>query len=236
MTKVAVVVPFDAVDPQRQRVWGWLRRRYEQLHPRWPLVIEAGGLEPWSKGAVVNAGVERTDAEILVIADADCFTVPAVLELIVRNVADPASKHQWGVPFGDVYRLDGPSTDRILERPPDCRIDGEWKPAALTRAKYPGKPGGGIVVVHRHAFVTVGGMDPRFLHWGGEDKAFGYALRCLTGRAARATVPLWHLWHPPSPAMGPRMSDPPENAALLRRYTRAQRTAGSMRALVAEHS
>src|SRR5665213_1068232 len=47
----------------------------------------------------------------------------------------------------------------------------------------------------REAFVVVGGMDPRFRGWGGEDRAFLQALNTLWAPYQNSPNTVYHLWH-----------------------------------------
>jgi len=58
----------------------------------------------------------------------------------------------------------------------------------------------GMCILNRQAFDLTGGMDERFLGWGGEDDAFDCLCRTLGGITCLALDdPLLHLWHPREP-------------------------------------
>lgn len=78
---------------------------------------------------------------------------------------------------------------------------------------------GGVVAITPGAWEAVGGMDPRFAGWGGEDFAFAHAASLVLGPPLRVETPAVHLWHPHG-------ADHPEpgqdaNGALLARYMAA---------------
>ena len=82
-------------------------------------------------------------------------------------------------------------------------------------------------------------MDPRFLGWGGEDAAWGQALRRLYGPPAQFDGALTHLWHVHQVAriVGGTIYKPelPAASDLLIRYGRAYAEGEpAMRALVDE--
>jgi hypothetical protein len=55
---------------------------------------------------------------------------------------------------------------------------------------------GGSFVIHRDAFVALGGWDERFVGWGGEDDAFSYRIeRSRMACTELDTAPAMHLWH-----------------------------------------
>jgi hypothetical protein len=209
---VAVVIPFDArSDEHRIRAHEWIVDHYGVHHPEWPVFSGSVELDEWSKGAAVDELVRRADADVLVIADADSYvTSPAVLVECVRKVA--FGDAGWSVPHTYVHRLtEGATAEVYAGRAP--------RMGKLTRAAYVGPAGGGIVVVSRRSYGLVHGIDPRFLGWGGEDLAFGWALDTLVGPHYRGDSRLVHLWHP-HPAPDLRGSD--ESEALVADYREAR--------------
>lgn len=230
LVDVSIVVP-ARVSGARARAWEWLRRRYAVLVPDWELIeVDVDG--EWSKGAVVNAGVGRASGAVLVVADADCVADHWTLLAAV----DAARTTGWAVPFRQVIRLGRTRTDLVIAgdvivTPVMVASDGQDP----MRPPYPGKPGGGIVVVSRDAWAAVGGMDPRFLGWGGEDYALADALATCVGKPWRTkSADMWHLWHPPAPGYSERGMATP-NRILRERYRGARHDGPTMRALIAEH-
>lgn len=219
---VAVVVPFQPTDEHRDRALAHISDHYATHHPTYELI--RGDLPewaPWSKGAAVNLAIESTDADVLVLADADSYVDPPVLADAVRLVEVGAAR--WVVPHRLVHRLSEDATADVL-------AGGRARLTDLARRKYIGLAGGGIVVLTRTAYETVGGIDPRFLGWGGEDITFGWALSTLVGQHTRLTSPLVHLWHP-HPAPNLRGSE--ESEALVAEYRAARGVPRLMRAVIA---
>ncbi len=219
---VAVVVPYQPTDEHRARARTFILDHYRQHHPTWELI--EGNLPewvPWSKGAALNVAIETTDADVLVLADADSFIDPHVVADAVRLVEVGAAR--WVVPHRLVHRLTEEATTAVYagHRP---------RLAEVVRRHYTGLAGGGIVVLTRTAYDTVGGIDPRFLGWGGEDLTFGWALGTLVGPHTRLTAPLVHLWHP-HPA--PNLRGSLESEALVAEYRAARGVPRLMRAVIA---
>lgn len=220
---VSIIVPYRPGIRERDAAWAWLRARHQHHHPDWE-IVEADTPGPWNKPAAVNQAVEHAAGDVLVVLDADLAPDPATL---TTAVADP---HPWAVPFDTVYRLDATTTLDILTRPADDPLTDTWTRRQLWRSPYHGVPGGGVFVVHRDAYLAAGGMDERFVGWGGEDRAFGQALTALAGPPTQHEAPAVHLWHPTQTKTN-HMSD--ASMRLARRYQRADRT--TMLALVEEH-
>jgi hypothetical protein len=219
---ISLVVPVAHDDAERDRNWSWCRARYPQ---EWEF-IEAPdpGVADWSKGRAVNAAVERASHEVLVIADADVYIGNRALEraLLALICGSP-----WVVPHRTVYRLTEGATRRLLAQddPPD--------PRPVNGRQHEGPAGGGIVILTREAFDRVGGIDPRFTGWGGEDISFARALDALVGPHIRLEAPLWHLWHRPLPRHPGRRAAP-ANEQLAARYLDARDDRERMADLVAE--
>jgi len=188
-----VVIPFaPCADPHReaacQHVVDWLRPL------GWPIVVEeADPQEPWSKGAIVDRAVQRTETAGLVISDADVLVHHAAIATCATAVV---AGWAWAIPHSDVYRLSPRMTLDVLShatKGPSHFLGG----AQLERRPHAAPRGGGIVVVSRESYDLVGGIDPRFVGWGGEDISFGRALDTLAGPAFTLREPMWHLYHQP---------------------------------------
>ena len=55
----------------------------------------------------------------------------------------------------------------------------------------------GLCILNRKTFEITGGMDERFLGWGGEDDAFDCLCQTLGGISCFSTNDrIYHLWHP----------------------------------------
>jgi hypothetical protein len=113
--------------------------------------------------------IEASDAEVIVVADADVWTdgLERGIRALVCGVAE------WVVPHRRVLRLSEASTDELLATGQPGR--------ELARGSYDGKLGGGVVIARRESLLSVP-MDCRFEGWGHEDDAFACAATptCFT--------------------------------------------------------
>lgn len=218
--EVSVLVPWRPT-PQRQRLWDYLRPMWEALG--WQ-IVEGTCEGRWSKGRAVADALSRAEGEVLVVADADVWCSGVVDAVNAVN-----SGKAWAIPHYRVLRLTAPATAEVL-------ASGEWprRRTTITYAQrpYPGRPGGGIVVLSRDAYRRVP-MDPRFIGWGQEDEAWALALGTLVGPSWRGTEDLWHLWHDPQPRQS-RTVGSAASLALHRRYAGARKNPAKMAALIGE--
>jgi glycosyltransferase involved in cell wall biosynthesis len=186
---VSILVPWQPDGGARDRVWAWVSRRYQLLHPDWELV--SGGCQgSWRKGTALQDALSRATGDTLILADADCVIDPRGLEEAVERL----SSAPWVVPHGLVKRMDRRSTTALLQQDPARAAMG----GTLIRRSYQGFAGGGIVAVDRAKYEATGGMPECFRGWGGEDQALGVILDTLLGPHQRLGYDLWHLWHPPA--------------------------------------
>lgn len=237
---VSVVVPLSPDGAERDRNWAWLKAHHQRHHPGWELVEHPDpGADGWSKGRATNAAVAAATGEVLVVTDADILIDHQVLDDAVGLVA--GARAAWVVPHGTVYRLTEARTVELIEgRLPPEPHDRFRRRRELDRRTYQGPAGGGIVVLTRTAYELVGGIDERFIGWGGEDVSFARALHVFVGPYERLGAPLWHLWHQPQRRPGGHASA--ASHALAGRYLDAlvayqqHGDDAPMRALIEERS
>lgn len=192
---LSVVVPWHNTHPTREASWDWMHRWYRQNLPFAEIIqIQPEENEEFNKPTLVNKGVQLAQGEVVIIADSDVLpTVPGVLQ----EAAAHALYAPWVVPHGQVLRLREEPTARLLTAPVTTTV---YPYGPLVRHPYMGVAGGGLIVIRRERFLVMGGFDPVFKGWGGEDTAFGVAADTLLGQHLRYShVPLLHFYHPPGP-------------------------------------
>lgn len=210
---VEVVVPFAGSCPHRARALKWTSSRYY-----WPVTI-APGSTPWVKAEAVTPALERSSAEIIIVADADCWTegLPAAVEAVVNGAP-------WAIPHWLVKRL--------TERDTDILIGGGEPAGPYDRREYVGVAGGGFVVAPRETLLEIP-LDSRFIGWGQEDDSWALALTALAGEPWRGKADLIHLYHPPA-ARTSRRKGSPASWSLFHRYIACRRDPDAMRELLKE--
>ncbi len=207
-TGVAIVVPRDLTpSPDRERVWQRVRAHYETHHPEWPIVEGVCPSPRWSKGTAIAHAA--TDADILVIADADCLVDPLALRQSVESVRSGAG---WAMPHTMVYRAHAAMTEAYCATPAELLLTPPDH-GTRDREPYEGAPGGGIVVIRHVMYQAIGGMPFAFHGWGSEDRALACLANTLLGPCVRGDADLIHLWHAPQS----KRHEPHANLQLLRK-------------------
>lgn len=210
---VEIVIPWRGGCEHRQEAFDWVRERY-----RWPVRIGEGG-DPWVKADAVMPAVLASPAEIVIVADADCWTDGLFDAVVAVEEGAP-----WAVPHGGVHRLDADSSARFM--------GGDQENLTYSQRPYRGYPGGGFVVARRGTLLDVP-LDPRFVGWGYEDESWAMALKTLVGQPWRGKSPLIHFWHPPQPRRD-RNHGSRESELLCLRYVAANGNPAEMRELIEE--
>lgn len=229
-TGVLVAIPWAGTCPHRIAALAWVLKRWRAAGHD-PALGRLPDGQPWVKARAVASVIEPRTEPVVVVADADVWS-PGVGEAIerVRNGAPWATPHgclHRKAPHGRLHRLSPAATSDVLA--------GAEPHVGMALAEggrpYPGRTGGGIVVLRRDVWEDCP-LDPRFQGWGQEDEAWAMALTVLHGPPVKGEHPMWHLWHPPQERMN-RGIGSTESLDLYKRYA-AARTPEQMRALVEE--
>lgn len=206
----AVIVPWLPGCEFRERAWEWVQARYRENHPDWEIVT--GSPEPFSRSRGILEAATKTDADVLVVSDADVYCDPTEAVTAVQE-------HGWAVPHLFLHRLSQASTERVL-------AGEDWHGLPLSEDNrqdskpYKGNEAGTLLVIRRDVLEDVP-PDPRYLTWGEEDMSWSKALRVLVGPPWRGELDLPHLWHPAAPRLD-RVRGSEQNLKLYRRYKQAR--------------
>lgn len=221
MVSVDVIIPHGKDDPAgRVKVRDFIAAHWHNEHPDYTVHLTGCPTTTWSKGAAANHAIDSSQADVIILADADSWAPP---RSVTRGAIEAATQTGWAVPFTVVGRIGKTETALILA--------GERIPRpALEQRPRRALPGGGIVIARRDVWQKVRGVDPRFTGWGGEDQALGAALHTLAGKPWQPpSATLWHLWHP-SNARRPNQT----TRALWSRYRAAKGRPEAMTAIIEE--
>lgn len=208
---ISLLVPFTPGDPDRDRLWAWLRDYWQTQLPKAEIVM---GFDPdydpdsgvsFSKTAAVNAAAKQARGDVLVILDADAYISPELIVYCAEEIrrARRFKRRLWFVPYRRFYRVSEGITDEILASNPrnpwtlhDPLPKTEIDPTNRASAHYGHHFAAMIMVLPREAFEVTGGMDERFAGWGGEDISFMRAVDTIYNNHKTVDHAVYHLYHP----------------------------------------
>lgn len=219
--KVAVVFPWRAGCPWRERARQWVQGRYTDLHPEWVQVLGTCNPDlPFNRAEAILDGARRVDADVYVVADADAWCPK------VGRSVEVAVERGWVTPQKKLHRLTGAASERLMAGETD---------GLHTIEVYTGHHAGTLVVLRADVLFDVP-PDVRFIGWGQEDDAWRIALSELVAQPHRTAggSDIFHLWHPPQERRN-RVEGTEAGVALLRRYMDARKLgAAHVRAVLEE--
>jgi len=218
---ISILVPLhlDGSCKRREENWDWLKRYWEKNLPGAEIIIghdkDAGEI-PFSKSVAVNDAAIRAHGDILVIVDADVYiSVESVLHCAkeIRTATKRGNK-LWFMPYRHLFRLTEQVSNKVIASDPLHPYAVSFPPAEWefsNKAFFQDIPasrvghwyGAMIQIMSKSAFYEVGGWDPRFRGWGGEDHAAMVAMDTLYGPHKTIPSQVLHLWHPVLTVDGP---------------------------------
>jgi len=261
---ISILVPFHSNDPHNQRAknWAWLHRYWRKQLPGAEIIIgvdeEAGPNTPFSKSCAINNAASRASGDIFVIVDADGYVPISTVLHCAEEIRKARCLHKrlWFVPYRHFYRLTEAATEKVLRSDPAHPYSFGKRPSeddVLNMCDFNGTSGSAvghwygalIQILPAEAFEIVGGWDPRFRGWGGEDSSAMRATDTLYWPHKTIPGPVFHLWHPfkmvqstniylSKHRLWENQGESSANNFLSNRYYKAQGIVDRMRKLVDE--
>lgn len=197
MVNVSLLVPLRDDGEHRGRVWEWLSRYWKSNLPGVEIVVGEDDGFPFSKASAVNDAASRAQGDVFVILDADAYfsarQIIGCAEAI--RASESAGRPLWFMPYRHVHKVSKVTTLELLQTNPErpYRIPSIASYDEVMEDCY--RHGGMAQIMSRTAFLTAGGMDPRFRGWGGEDGALQTALNTLYTPYRFVALDAMHLWH-----------------------------------------
>ena len=148
----------------------------------------------FNKSWGLNIAANLSHGEILIVHDADMVCEIEAL----RHTADQVGPQiDAANPYDMLIDLSQRETDLLLQGDPSLDIQ---RTSNEINRLYAGESPpfcGGIFIIRRDFFYSIGGMDERFRGWGGEDDEISIRIRANTTKI-RSTLNqiAYHLWHP----------------------------------------
>lgn len=242
--QISILIPFRGDAGHRDVVLAWVRRFWLTHLTDVEIIIGEDVGVPFSKASAVNHAAQRARGRIFVVLDADAIMDPEIVQRCADRL-DAAATPLWFVPYLRLYRFTQAATMTKLGTDPQAAYAMTSPPPAddvlPTGKDYGHQFGALILIMPAAAFALVGGMDPRFRGWGGEDGSFMRALDTMYALHETTDNDVLHLWHAHPGGgylrrrwIGQRM--PNANSRLAQRYALSTGDPTLMRALLAERT
>ncbi len=225
MLELSVLLPYKPDNGPRDAAFRWITAFYWKYMQHAEICIGHSDSAPFSRAQAINDAARQATTGLFLIADTDIFYDPR----IIREAMHRLNTHAWVIPYSRVHDLSEQCTGRLLVTAPTWPLA---MPIDSSVRAY--SPKGGLTLIPRQHFEAVGGLDERFVGWGGEDDAMASSLDTLCGEHDRLQEAIYHLWHPNSKENGnPNYAN---NFNLFLRYMNAYGNVSSMRELVSSRS
>ena len=147
--------------------------------------------DAFNKACASNRGFSASTDDVIAIVDADTLMDSRTFTAALNRVA---SRDEVIRPFSRLIELTKDQRDTylqsaVLPQPTQTDRDDSREGDVLPLC-------GGIVIMQRARYFSVGGVDERFQGWGGEDDALSDSL-VRTGATIKVVKnePAFHLWH-----------------------------------------
>jgi predicted glycosyltransferase involved in capsule biosynthesis len=192
--KFSALIPYKPNDFYRIKNFDIVTKRWEEKIPDVELIIGVNNDLYFNRSKAVNEAARQATGDYFIIVDGDIVFGTKLID----KIADIVANHPWIIPWSRCYALSKEYSakfyeDNVFVLPKklfikdlqryDKEIDG------------PNINGPYMNVMSGEAFAAIGGMDERFVGWGGEDEAMAAALTTLVGKPFRMNEQIIHLYH-----------------------------------------
>lgn len=189
--RIIVIVPYRPDNGHRDQLWAFLRGNYWS-HLPFPVVIGHHLDGPFNRSRAVNRAAEGA-WDFAIIADSDTW-VPG--EQLQKACLEAQATGRLTAAFNAVAELSPSCTKRLLDG--TLHLTDVSAFSVTTVRRHDLETQSSMLVMPRSVWDRIGGMDERFVGWGGEDNALWKAATVVAGQPARIGGNAFHMWHPPA--------------------------------------
>ena len=201
---VSVLVPWRSEDPQRIKVWEYIKWEWSLLGVELCAASDGRDHGPFNTSKACNNAFKMSTRNWLVTTGADVIPDWGMIS-VGLHIAE-MNGLRW-VPLGNrTEYFNAEATERILQ----TKRWWDETPDPLYTVPFQT----GIMLIRRDLYLETGGHDERFEGWGGEDAAFRRVTHVLGGESDPVPLSLRCLWHDP----GRRGTMSKSNFALCHQY------------------
>lgn len=197
--RTVILCPRRAGQPERDRIWDCLLKRWARLHADLPLYEGHHDHGPFNRSAAINRAARAADMDgrwdFAVIIDSDILIDARQLKNGLK-LAKKTGKVTW--PFERWRGLSREATERLVADPAGPLSEASTEQLEDCVEKTNPRSWSCCFIVPRPVWDDLGGFDERFEGWGWEDMAFQSAVCGLHGHN-RLPGDVFHLWHPLTP-------------------------------------
>ncbi len=190
----SIIMAYKEDSEYRKEIFDWQTKRYERLFPDAEIVIgeDDTGNEHFCKARAINNAVRDSQYDGLFIVDIDLAIEKSAIQKGLRLVKN----YCYIIPYGQWWKLSKEHSREILNN----EVKFYTSPDGRLCDVHP-RRGTGIHILTKKNFYAAGGYDERFIGWGGEDNAFGIAVRTASKQEPLILkeYSAYHLWHPSQP-------------------------------------
>lgn len=185
MKEISIIIPYQYNGERREYLFQIIKKQYENDFPNTEIIVSEDKIKPFNKSIAINKGVERSNGDIIMIADADTI-VPKNYLLNSIQILDG-----FIFPFKFYHFLNEEETNKFLQTS-KASDSNAW----IIKNDFGVRNTGGVQIVTRELFEKLGKYDERFTGWGWEDLEFVWRVYDELG-----DVPIldyghaYHMWH-----------------------------------------
>lgn len=189
--QLSIIIAYKEDSEYRKEIFHWQISRYKKIFSNVDIVIgeDDSNHDHFCKARAINNAVKNSRYDNLFIVDIDLVVEKSAIEKGIKVI----NKHCYIIPYGSWWKLSKDNTRAVLDNKAQFNISPQGR-----LCKVHPRRGTGIHIISKHNFYAAGGYDERFIGWGGEDNAFGIAVRtmCKQKSLILKDYTAYHLWHP----------------------------------------